>query len=216
MHFWPLITRLGEAEILLPAMLLMLAALVRQAESRPLAWSWTLLLAAAVGLTTASKVAFLGWGVGSAPLDFTGISGHSMFAAAVYPLLAGLLAGRAPRWGRACAIGAGIALALLVGLSRVMVGAHSPTEVIAGLALGSAVGALGVRGAGLPRLRLGPVLPATLALWLAWTPAHAPASRTHSAVTEIALTLSGRQSPWQRTDLSRHGAPPAPRPTDAP
>ena len=42
--------------------------------------------------TTASKVAFIGWGLGLSALDFTGISGHAMIASAVYPLLLGTLA----------------------------------------------------------------------------------------------------------------------------
>ena len=85
--FWHLLTRLGEMQILLPAALLAMLAMFRRPEARPLAGWWGVFLMTAALITTASKVAFMGWGLGSAELDFTGISGHAMFAAAVYPLL---------------------------------------------------------------------------------------------------------------------------------
>ena len=46
----------------------------------------TTLTAAAALITTVTKVAFIGYEVGYAPLDYTGISGHAMFAAAVLPV----------------------------------------------------------------------------------------------------------------------------------
>lgn len=141
-HFWPLLTRLGEAQILLPAALVAAFALQRRPEGRPLALWWLLLIATAALLTTASKVAFIGWGIGWPELNFTGISGHAMFAAAVYPLLLGTLASRLPPLARQLAIGAGCALALLVGLSRIKVGAHSGSEVLAGLLVGAVASAL--------------------------------------------------------------------------
>ncbi len=87
--FWLLLTRLGEAPILLPAAMLALWALSRHAAGRRLALGWLGSLGSAVFLTTATKVAFIGWGLGWPAIDFTGISGHAMFAAAVYPLLFG-------------------------------------------------------------------------------------------------------------------------------
>ena len=42
----------------------------------------------------------IGWGIGWAPLDFTGFSGHAMFAAALMPLLLRLAAGPGSRRGR--------------------------------------------------------------------------------------------------------------------
>jgi len=203
MHFWHLITRLGEAEILLPLVLLVTLALLRRAETRPIALRWVLLLALAVALTTASKLAFIGWGIGSAALDFTGVSGHAMFAAAVYPLLLDALAGQAPRWAGRLAVAFGCMLALLVGISRIVVGAHSASEVVAGLLLGAAVSALVLAGGRLQPPRIGPLWPAAAALWLAFMPLQAPASRTHAAVTRVALALSGHAKPWTRHDLRR-------------
>jgi membrane-associated phospholipid phosphatase len=202
-HFWHLVTRLGEAQILLPAALLAAFALQRRPEGRPLVVWWFALLGAAVLLTTASKVAFIGWGIGWPELNFTGISGHAMFAAAVYPLLLGTLGSRMSPLGRRLAIGAGGALALLVGESRIVVGAHSSSEVLAGLLVGAATSATALYLARLPRARFGPVIPVAMALWLALMPAHAGLSRTHSMVTKLSLMLSGRSTPYTRGDMHR-------------
>ena len=133
---WSLIGRLGEAQLLLPAALAFAWWLARRSEARPLVQWWLSLMALAALVTTITKVAFIGWGVGNAAFDFTGVSGHAMFAAAVYPLLcAGVAASRARPWRRAALL-AGYALALLIGVSRVVDGSHSTSEVLAGLALG--------------------------------------------------------------------------------
>ena len=203
LHLWHLLTRLGEAQILLPAALLLAWVLVRRLDARPLALRWLALLGAAVLVTTATKVAFIGWGIGWAELNFTGISGHAMLAASVYPLLLGALASRAPRAGRQFAVAAGCALALLVGMSRLVLGAHSLSEVLAGLLLGSAVSAAALGLIQIPQGLIGPAVPAVIALWLALTPAHAPASQTHSAVTRLSLLLSGHAKPYTRSEMLR-------------
>jgi membrane-associated phospholipid phosphatase len=208
--FWLLFTRLGEAQILLPAAFLAMAALTRQAAGRMLAGRWLKLLAVGVALTTASKVAFIGWGWGWPALDFTGVSGHAMFAAAVYPvLLATLLPAARPgardrRWA-AAALGA--LLALLVGISRVRVQAHSVSEVLAGLALGGTVSLLTLRRlSGLPAA-LSPWVAAAAAAWFVVTPVHAPASQTHQMVTRLALALAGHDRPFQRGHWREHLRP---------
>ena len=201
--FWPLVSRLGEAQILLPAALAFALWFVRRGDARPLVRWWLMLLGVAIAVTTVSKVAFLGYGIGSVALDFTGVSGHAMFASAVYPLLAAaLVASRPPRW-QAAAVVTGFALALLIGVSRLAVGAHSWSEVLAGLALGGAASATALALAHTPHTRAPWLLPIGLAMWLSVTPAHAPPSQTHSMVTRLALALSGRSEPYTRRDMRR-------------
>ncbi|WP_372529077.1 phosphatase PAP2 family protein [Piscinibacter sp.] len=201
--FWYLFTRLGEAQILLPAALGFSWWLARRAEARPLVQWWLSLLALAILITTATKVAFIGWGIGNAALDFTGVSGHAMFAAAVYPLLAAALAASStPPWRR-LALAGGVALALLIGVSRLIVHSHSVSEVLAGLALGGTTSAVALALAHAPHTRVPLLLPIGLALWLSVTPASAPSSPTHGLVTRLALALSGHSQPHTRSQMHR-------------
>jgi membrane-associated phospholipid phosphatase len=199
--FWPLVTRLGEVQILLPAALLAVLALFRRPDARPLAAWWMVFLLIAAALTTLSKIAFIGWGLGWAELNFTGISGHSMFAAAVYPLLLSTLASHYSRQWQQVALGMGVVLAVFIGISRVMVGAHSVSEVIAGLLLGGAASTASLALAGHARAVIGPVMPALVAIWLLTSPSQVPGLATHSLVTKISLVLSGNNTPYTRDDL---------------
>jgi membrane protein DedA with SNARE-associated domain/membrane-associated phospholipid phosphatase len=66
-------------------------------------------------------------------------SGHAAKAAAVYGMLAALLAAATPHWGRKVTLWtAATLLAGLVGLSQLYLGAHWLTDVLGGLALGAA------------------------------------------------------------------------------
>ena len=203
--FWHMLTRLGEAEILLPLLLVALAVLLRTGK-RQLAVLWTALLLLGAVLTTASKLAFLGWGLGIAAINFTGISGHTMFSTTIYPMLmVTLLAGESPQRHR-LALLAGCALALLIGCSRIAVQAHSWSEVWAGWLLGGALTATLFALGGSGKVLLRPVVPMLLLVWVLVAPASMPASHTHSMVTALALKLSGHAMPFTRHDLLRASA----------
>ena len=210
---WNLVTRLGEAQILLPAALLTASWFVWRDRSPRLAVVWLGGIVAATLVTTASKIAFMGYGLGWAALDFTGVSGHSMYAAAIYPLtgvaIASAVAGmQAPRWWP-LGLAIGVALALLVGLSRVMVDAHSWSEVVAGLLVGSAVTWWAARAERAPPARHSLWLPVVVCIWLGTTLPNAPPSPTHGWVTQLALAVSGRDQPYTRADLLARRAAPA-------
>jgi membrane-associated phospholipid phosphatase len=207
--FWHGFTRLGEAQLLLPALLLAALWLALQPGGWRPAGAWLGGTAAAAMLTTATKVAFIGYGLGLAALDFTGISGHAMFAAATLPPLLHLAGGALPAPRRRALLALGVALAAAVAVSRVRVQAHSWSEVAAGWALGMAVSALALRAGPWPALPLARWLPLLLAAWLLAGIVTAPPSRTHDWVTRLALAQSGRAQPYQRWQLHRDALPPA-------
>jgi len=210
--FWPLLTRLGEAQLLLPLALAGAAWLAWHGGQGALARRWLLALAAAVALTTASKLTFLGWGLGLAEWDFTGFSGHAMCAAAVLPVM-GWLALRGRPWG----FGLGLGLAALVAFSRVQVSAHSASEALSGWVLGAAVSLWTLRGQFRLRLVLPAWLPAGALALLLLAPVAAPRARTHDWVVQLSLQLSGRDQPYTRLQLQRRIHQPerwqAPRPS---
>src|ERR1700754_4611274 len=122
--FWVTVTRLGESEVLLPAFVagaLWLAfahpawahgrlaptAHAKDHPARGSALRWLAGVMSTTLVTTASKIAFLGFGIGSAAIDFTGFSGHAMYSMAILPVLGAIVFGR----GGAAA---GALLALLV------------------------------------------------------------------------------------------------------
>ncbi|MGZ5180362.1 MAG: phosphatase PAP2 family protein [Ramlibacter sp.] len=201
---WHTITRFGEAGILIPCALLLAGWLALATRQLRPALAWLLPLALAVAVTTLSKIAFLGFGLGIASLDFTGFSGHSMFSAAVYPMLAYAVSARlGPRW-RPPLVGLGYVFALLIAVSRYSLDAHSPSEVVLGYLLGGAVSAtamVSLRGA--QHLALPRALALVLAVWLAWTPREPVLLPSHEIVTRVSLRLSGRTAPYTRADLHR-------------
>ena len=200
---WRLLTRLGEAQILLPAAALTLLAMLARANTRHLAFVWLSLIILATIVTTASKLAFIGWGIGWADINFTGISGHAMFAAAIYPVLtAAFFFGRWPS-AQQLPLALGWALALLVGLSRIEVGAHSWSEVLAGWAIGGAVSGAALALCETSAIAVRPIVPALLLAWVAVMPFKLHASPTHFFVTRLAVAMSGNETTFTRSDLLR-------------
>lgn len=203
---WQVVTRLGEAQLLLPAMALASAWLLWRHGAYRLVACWWVATAVAALVTTATKLAFIGWGWGSAALDFTGLSGHAMFAAAILPVLGRVAEGRlAPAWHGAGLAG-GLLLAAAVAVSRVPVRAHSWSEVLGGAALGLAATAATLGWAHAPRIRISAWLPLLVAAGLSLGVAQAPPSRTHGWVTALALQLAGHQQPWTRDRLQARAA----------
>jgi membrane-associated phospholipid phosphatase len=220
--FWYGITRWGEAQVLLPAGLVCIlwlswgnfksrqgvraskAARLPSHEGRSLVVWWLLTLAIATALTTASKVAFIAYGFGYAPLNFTGISGHTLFASAVFPLLMMVMGSTASSSIQRAALCVGIFMAVLVGISRHQIGVHSASEIVAGWLLGGAVSALTLINGRwpAPHSRDAAWLPLiVLMLWLPLGAAHLPAARTHQWVVKLSLSLSGRKEPYTRAQM---------------
>lgn len=202
MEAWDLITRFGEAQLMLPAGLALVAWLAWCGE-RSSAVLWLSLLSFAVALTTATKIAFIGWGIWIASLNFTGISGHAMHSAAVFPLLMRCFSASSSRRTQQLAVAAGYMIAALVAVSRVAVHTHTPPEVLAGFALGGAASGLALRYGTVPRHHLPRWLLGVLVGALFINPTAAPSLPTHDMVTRVALWLSGHDRPYTRNMMLR-------------
>lgn len=206
---WQVITHLGSSSLLMPALALVLGGLW-EAGLRNIAQRYALHLALAVALTVFTKCLFFGWGIGIAALDFTGISGHTLLATTILPLvLRGIPWPALQRGGWLPALSA--LLVMAVGVSRVVLGAHSVSEVVAGWVLGAAVVLPTLRALaaeGQPHL-----LPhwaskvAPLVLLLALHSSTATYLPTHSLEVRLALLVSGQGKPFARHHLHRPATP---------
>lgn len=202
--FWHGFTWLGDSGLLLPVAVLLPLVLLRTPSGRRTALEWCVAFGLGSVLIAASKLAFMGWGIGSARLNFTGFSGHTAIAASVWSMVFWVaMAGRSPR-ARTLAVVAGCALGACIGLSRLAIHAHSVSEVVAGLLLGVAI-VLGFVFFGRlhapPRLAwyaIAACLLAPLAFQVPGTPAP-----THGLLEKVAVRLAGIERPYTRADLLR-------------
>lgn len=200
---WQVLTHMGSASLLLPMVVLMAVGFWVSGQRR-LVWVWLPALGLAAWLTLVSKILFMGWGIGSAALNFTGISGHTVLASSVLPVLMGALCGswmhRRAVWG----VVLGLCVAAGVAVSRVVLGAHSPSEVTVAWLLGLAVTLRAV-----PSLAAGlqPPWLVRLAPWVLLLALHTGSATylpSHSWEVRLALWLSGHDQPFERHSL-RHG-----------
>jgi membrane-associated phospholipid phosphatase len=141
MLWWSHLSALGGLGVT-ALLALAVAAWLATARCWRLAGAWIMLIGLALTLAAASQMAFMGWGIGIRALEFTGFSGHATRAAAVFPVALFLLLEREGGRLRRVAVVAGALLGIAVAIARVKVGAHSPSEALAGCLLGLAVAAL--------------------------------------------------------------------------
>ncbi|MBN4665301.1 phosphatase PAP2 family protein [Pandoraea nosoerga] len=211
---WITITNFGSAAVTVPAAAALTLWLL-SARAWRMAVTWGMMFAAGALLVAVSKVMFLGWGMGVRELDFTGVSGHTMLAATVYPTMAWLLLRRVAWPWRVLGMAAAMAGSVAVGVSRVALSAHSISETVAGWVVGFAVcGAFAwfSRRDDAPHLKALPMAASlfVLVMWL-----HGERVPTQRWITHIALKLSGRDQPFRRA--SWHARKPvAPVPSTSP
>ncbi|NRO96183.1 phosphatase PAP2 family protein [Paraburkholderia sp. NMBU_R16] len=219
LHLWYSITRLGGAGLTLP-LALTIALWLALGYTWRLALAWLGLLAGAVGIVALTKIAFLGWGVGVRAWDFTGVSGHAMLSTAVYPVGIFLILLPARAQVRIAGIAIGLAAGVAVGLSRVVLDAHSPSEAVAGCGVGALVAVLFARYAWNARPGKLSVVPVAVSLLMLAVALHDVRVPTQRWITHVALHLSGRERPfirarWKARIEAPRRAPAAVLPRDA-
>ncbi|HEY8101125.1 MAG TPA: phosphatase PAP2 family protein [Burkholderiaceae bacterium] len=197
MTSWTTITSLGDIKAMAPVAAAIGIGLAMGNAWRMALW-WCLLLTISLGLVAASKLAFIGWCVGSYTFDFTGFSGHAMRMTAIAPVLFYLLLQNASSQTRALGIFLGMMCGVIVGISRLALHDHSPSEVVMGWTLGAIVSLgfiLTFRSAKTFVLNRWIVTLCLLIILTAPTVEPAPTQRW---IVAIALYLSGHDQPCTR------------------
>ncbi len=203
MHsFWQAFTSLGDSGFLLPVGLLMALWLFLGKGSRTAALHWVLMFGACGLIVMLSKLAFMGWGIGSAKFNFTGFSGHTALATSVWPVLLWMAVPHMTQRRRLIAAALGWCLAISIGISRLALEVHSNSEVIAGAALGTIVSTgflwCHSRLVSLPRGKRWPLTAMVLLIALLSQGRPAP---TQDALEVIAAKLANRERPYTRDDM---------------
>ncbi|HAT1603483.1 TPA: phosphatase PAP2 family protein [Raoultella ornithinolytica] len=205
---WQWVSFFGDSTVLLPSAAAVFMVLFLRRPSRQIAWQWGLLFGITGAIVSASKLAFMGWGIGIRELDFTGFSGHTALSTAFWPIFLWLLCARGSIALRRIAMVMGYLLAGLVGYSRLAIHAHSLSEVIAGLLLGACGSALFLllqRNSSRvvdAQLSWGGVLSLIIIpVVLLNTGTKAP---TQSLLGEIAVKLGPLEKPFTRADMHKH------------
>jgi len=197
---WSVVTRLGSAGLVLP-LLAIVATGLWMSNQKAAVRIWLLAFALVVLATMTTKVLFLGWGLGIALLDFTGISGHALLASSVLPVFFSWLLAADQRRYSAPGVALGLLASLGVGGSRVVLGAHSGSEVVIALVLGMAVSVLALHALEAPVERPGFARFSTLILFLALGTTTANYLPTHDWEVRLSMLLSGRSKPYTRCHL---------------
>lgn len=190
---WRTLSALGDSRWLLPMALVLLITLPR-ADTR-LKWRWLLAIAVTAGVTLASKLAFMGWGIGIKSVHFTGFSGHAAMSSVIYPIVGALLAGTS-KLPRRIGLVIGVLLATAIAWSRIPLHAHSLSEVIAGLMIGLGCSTWAVHTAG-PSSRPNAVAAAAAVLAGMVLLLALPDVHTHQLVIALAKLISGRAEIFQ-------------------
>lgn len=140
------VTHLGSSTLLFP-LTACYATLLWRRQSGPLALRWLAAVALCLGIIGGLKLLGHGCGLPSFPFlpddRFVSPSGHAAFAAVFYGSVGALAArGIAAGGWRTFVLLATAGLVAAIGLSRIMVSAHSGAEVVAGLLVGGLAVAL--------------------------------------------------------------------------
>ena len=134
MRFFQLATHFGDAALLVPVSLVAIGVLVWGGH-RAAALRFAVAVASLMAATVALKVGFYATG-GDATLDILSPSGHAGFSVTVYTCCAAVLAKQLRPLGAIAVVAAVVALLVTILVSRIVLGAHTPAEVVMGCAVG--------------------------------------------------------------------------------
>ena len=127
------LTDFGDLAMLLPLAAVMLVWLIAQRQPRGLL-GWAGAVALCCGVTAVLKIYFSGCAVST---ELQSPSGHTSFSILVYGGIALVVAAHSTGWQRLMVLAGATGLVGGIAVSRILLGAHSPLEVVLGMAIGS-------------------------------------------------------------------------------
>lgn len=130
-----LITDLGDSAFLLPASAVLLGYFLYHGSMRT-ALLWTSTLALCAALTIVLKIGFNACGGEMPLLNMRTPSGHASLSATFYTCCALMISADKERWIRVALLGTSAALVILIAVSRIILQAHTISEVVAGILIG--------------------------------------------------------------------------------
>ncbi len=164
------LTDFADQAVILPLVLATAVALLAQGWRRG-ALTWLIVVTATFVTTLALKLMFLACSPLFGPIDIHSPSGHVAAATVVAGGLAAMLSGR-----RGSILPAALLAAVVIGVSRIVLGMHSLPEVILGAMIGLAGAAALLRFAGAPpRLKMAPLILVILVVAFLFHGLHLPA-----------------------------------------
>lgn len=201
MH-WRTLTYFGDSMLLIPTAVIIALILPWKSDNRRTVWYWVVAFCMAGLLVSLSKILFLGFGIGSARFNFTGFSGHSAMSATLWPVMLWLISGRWPHPLRMLAIACGYLIPMMVGLSRLVIHAHSTSEVATGLLLGFTLSSAflisqrrtALKGFSWPQVGAAFLVPLLLL-------GHGRVATTQQFLERFSADLAGLEKPYSRADL---------------
>ncbi|WP_428491193.1 phosphatase PAP2 family protein [Rhodopila sp.] len=164
------LTDFADQAVIIPLVIAIAIGLAFQGWRRG-ASAWLLVVAATFSVMLALKLMFLSCTPVFGPFDVRSPSGHVAAATMVAGGLAAILSGR-----RDIILPVALLAAVVVGISRLVLGAHSLPEVVLGAAVGltGAIALLRFSGAP-PRLNIAPLVAVMVAVAVLFHGLHLPA-----------------------------------------
>ncbi|HTH45417.1 MAG TPA: phosphatase PAP2 family protein [Oxalicibacterium sp.] len=195
LFFWSYFTKLADTNVLMTLAFLLAAWMACLRRWRETAL-WLFLFCGGLAIVAATKIAYIGWGIGIASLDFTGISGHAMRAAAVAPVISVLAVPSRSRAAIVIALLAAIAFSIAIAVSRLILHQHSMSEVLSGLLLGGALAAIFLAWSHYRRITRWNIGLVAACVFIALAGLMAKPAPTERWIVGIALYLSGHDQPY--------------------
>ncbi|MDP9703772.1 MULTISPECIES: phosphatase PAP2 family protein [Rahnella] len=197
---WNILTYFGDSMLILPTGITLALFMLWKADNPVTALIWLIILGISGLAVSISKLLFLAWGIGSSTFNFTGFSGHTTMSATLWPVMFWLIGQRFQPDGRRLMITAGYFIAIMVGISRLALHAHSVSEVISGFILGSLCSVIFLYTQHDRNMRYFTFTPLAILLILPLSlMSFGKKAPTQQLLEHIATQITGKQ-PWTREE----------------